>query len=137
MLHVWALKSMVQRLSAEELRTLDADARSKWLGMIATHARGFQKEAAVLRQELAPIFDSGSSGPSQAMRAIADEAGLIQASTMLIQRASSDHEVIRAAFTISSGGRTTSAITAPQFWRSLDQANSLAASIQNAVQRLK
>lgn len=137
MLHVWALKSMAQRFPAEELRTLEPDARSKWLQMIATHARGFQKEAAGLRQELAAMFGSESSGQAEATRAIADEAGLILAATMLIERASSNHEVTRAAFTISSGSSSTSAIGTPQFWRSLDQADSLAASIQSAAQRLR
>ncbi len=137
MLHVWALKSLIQRFSAEDLRTLDADARAKWLHMIATHAREFQKEAIVLRQELAPIFNASSSDGSQTQSEIADDANLIQAVTILIERASSNHEVVRSAFTISTGSSSTSAITTPQFWRSLSQAESIAASIQNATQRLR
>jgi hypothetical protein len=137
MLHVWALKSLIQRFSAEDLRTLDADARAKWLRMIATHAREFQKETGALRQELAPIFSAGSFGGSQAESEIAGDAKLIQAMTTLIERASSNHEVIRSAFTISTGNSSTSAITTPQFWRSFSQAESIAASIQSAAQRLK
>jgi hypothetical protein len=137
MLHVWALKSLIQRFSAEDLRTLDADARANWLRMISTHAREFQKEALVLRQELTPIFNAGPSGGSQAQSEIADEANLIQAVSALIERASSNHEVVRSAFTISTGSSSTSAITTPQFWRSLSQAESIAASIQSTAQRLK
>ncbi len=137
MLHVWALKSLIQRFSAEDLKTLDADARAKWLRMIATHAREFEKEAIVLRQELAPIFNAGLSGGAPTQIEITDDANLIQAVTRLIERASSNHEVVRSAFTISTGNSSTSAITTPQFWRSLNQAESMAASIQSAAQRLK
>jgi hypothetical protein len=136
MLHVWALKSLIQRFSAEDLRTLDAGARGKWLRMIATHAREFQKEGSALRQELAPIFTAGSVS-SQTRSEIADDGKLIQAVTTLIERASSNHEVIRSAFTISTGKSSTSTITTPQFWRSLSEAESIAASIQSVSQKLK
>jgi len=137
MLHVWALKSIIQRFTAEDLRTLDADARTKWLRMIATHAREFQREAIVLRQELAPIFNAGSSDGSETQSEIADDAKLIKAVSALIERASSNHEVIRSAFTISPGNSSTSSITTPQFWRSLSRAEAIAASIQSATQKLK
>jgi len=135
MLHVWALKSLIQRFSAEDLSTLDANARARWLRMIATHSREFQREVITLRLELSPIFNmSGADGVQTGE--ITDEARLIQAVTRLIDQASSNHEVIRSAFTISSGSSSTSAISSPQFWHSLSEVESLAAKIQSASQRL-
>lgn len=136
MLHVWVLKSLVQRFSAEDLRTLDADARAKWLRMIGTHAREFQKETIALRQELSPIFNTGRSDGVQD-REITDDAHLILAARTLIEHASSNHEVIRSAFTISSGTSSTSPISTPQFWRSLIETESIAASLHSASQKLK
>jgi len=36
--HAAALKALAQRFSPEELRTLDADAKAKWLMLIRQHA---------------------------------------------------------------------------------------------------
>jgi hypothetical protein len=104
--------------------------------MIVTHAREFRKEATALRQELSPIFNIGPSSVIQD-RDITNDVHLIQALTSLIANASSNHEVIRSAFTISSSSGSTSEISSPQFWRSLSEAESLAASIQSSSLRLK
>jgi len=58
-----------------------------------------------------------------------DDGYLVEVVAMLIDRASANHEVIRSAFTISSGNRTISAITTTQFWRSFREAEMLAAKI--------
>lgn len=134
MLHVWALKGLVQRFSAQDLERLNPPARAKWLQMIATHARRFQSEATLLRTEIAAILKSESR--EAAAPETNDDAHLIQAVIELIETASSNHEVVRSAFTISSGG-ATSAITAPQFWRSMAKAEAIAASINSGAQKLK
>ncbi len=133
MLHVWALKSLVGRFSAEELETLDTEARAKWLGMVRAHAHEFQREAQGLRRELASIFNEPDGGGSQTLGERADDALLAQTINLLISRASANHEVVRSAFTVSTGGNSFSAITTPQFWQSLDLASQLASQIQNAT----
>ena len=136
MLHVWALKSLVQRFSAADLKTLDDEGRTKWLQMISKRAAEFRKESSLLHQEIAVIFNVPvKTGGME--REINDEAQLIRALTQLIDQASHNHEVIRSAFTISTGSNSPSAITAPQFWHSMVEAESTAASIQSATQRLK
>jgi hypothetical protein len=136
MLHVWALKSLVQRFSAADLKTLDAAGRTKWLQIVSKRAGEFQKESLLLHQEIAVIFNAPSK-TGIVERGITDEAHLIQALNQLIDQASHNHEVIRSAFTISAGSNSPSAITSPQFWRSMSEAESTAASIQSATQRLK
>lgn len=133
MLHVWALKSLVGRFSVEELETLDTEARAKWLGMVRAHAHEFQREAQGLRRELASIFNVPEGGGSQGQGERADDALLGQTINLLISRASANHEVVRSAFTVSSGANSFSAITTPQFWQSLDLASQLASQIQNAA----
>ncbi|HKO42988.1 MAG TPA: hypothetical protein VJU84_06855 [Pyrinomonadaceae bacterium] len=135
MLHVWALKGLLQRFSPQDLETLDHIARSKWLQMITTHARRFQTEAAALRKEIAAILNSQIAEASAAQ--ITDDAGLIQALSQLIETASSNHEVIRSAFTISNNDSAISAITTSQFSRSMAKAEAIAASINSATQKLK
>lgn len=135
MLHVWALKGLVQRFSAQDLGTLNPAARAKWLQMISTHARRFQTEATLLRKEIAAVLDSQSVEVS--VPEISDDRRLIEAVVELIDTASFNHEVVRSAFTISNGGSTTSAITAPPFWRSMAKAEATAASITGAAQKLK
>lgn len=135
MLHVWALKGLVQRFTAQDLETLNPAARAKWLQMIATHARRFQTEATLLRKEISAILNSEAlevSAPE-----INDESRLIEAVVELIDTANINHEVIRSAFTISNGSREASAITASQFWRSMAKAEATAAGINSAAQKLK
>src|SRR6266545_6178824 len=60
LLHAFAMKNLVQRFSPDDLRSLDADARAKWLALIALHAGGFQGDLASIKEELAPIFGIGA-----------------------------------------------------------------------------
>src|SRR5260370_25698319 len=132
--HAWALKGLSQRFSLEDLRTLNPEARAKWLALIRSHAQGLQQETRALRQELEPIFQIGSAADGFPPDSeITDDASLIRAAERLFQLCSINDEVIRSAFSVSSGNSQASAIRTPQFWRALKSAESLAAKIQHAT----
>ncbi len=130
MRHAWALKRLMSQFSAEELRTLAPEARAKWLSLIRDHARAFERETASLRQELQPIFSPGSGGyGSGSEMSIAGDADIDRAVERLFELGSANDQVIRSAFTISSGGSANTAVRTAQFWRALGEAQSLAARL--------
>ena len=131
LLHAFAMKNLVQRFSADDLRSLDSEARTKWLAMIAAHANAFQRDLVSIRQELAPIFGSGSSAGDAGIE-VTDEASLFRAVARLTELASTTNESIQSAFTISSANKSV-AIKTPQFWRSVVQAEQLAKRIQHSA----
>jgi len=129
LLHAFAIKNLVERFSADDLRSLDADARAKWLAMIATHAHGFQGDLASIRQELGPIFGSVSSSSVGDEMGVADDASLFRAVSRLTEIASFTNESVQSAFTISSGNKSV-AVRTPQFWHSLSSGEKIAQAIQ-------
>jgi RNA polymerase sigma factor (sigma-70 family) len=123
-----ALKRLTDRFSAEELRTLDPEARAKWLGMIREHARAFQSETVLLRRDLEPVFGSSSAvgdGPEQ----IVDDASLVRAANRLAEFARTNNEAVQSAFTLSVSANVGVAVKAAPFWRSLKNSEALAQSI--------
>jgi RNA polymerase sigma factor (sigma-70 family) len=128
--HAWALKRLSARFSPDELHALSPEARAKWVAMMAAHAQELEHETSSLRQELAPIFFSGSVSADvpQEIEIRADE-DLARASTRLVDLCTSHHNLIRAAFAISSGSSSAAAIRDAPFQRSLRSAEKLAAQI--------
>ena len=59
--HAIELKRLVSRFAGVDMRTVAPDARAKWLAMLREHAIRFERENAVLRQEIQPVFFPGSS----------------------------------------------------------------------------
>jgi len=96
-----ALKRLTDRFSPDELRTLDPEARTKWLSMIREHARAFQNETALLRRELEPVF-SGSSALGDGPEQIIDDASLVRAANRLVGFARASNEAVQSLFTLSS-----------------------------------
>lgn len=129
MRHAYALKRLMAQFSREELRLLSPEAKGKWLGLIRSHAREYQNDVTVLRRELQPIFSPSSSGSVSSAIDIKDEASLASVVEELFNLASANDGVIRSAFATSSESSATSAISSPQFWRSLSNAESLAARL--------
>ncbi|HKZ77317.1 MAG TPA: hypothetical protein VJ124_03260 [Pyrinomonadaceae bacterium] len=130
MLHAFAMKNLTERFSADDLRSLDPAARTKWRAMISAHAAVFQREVHVIRQELSSIFPAAASaGAADEEVDVADDAALFRAVSRLAQLAASTNESIQSAFTISSGGRG-SAVLGASFWSSLKSAERLAAKIR-------
>jgi DNA-directed RNA polymerase specialized sigma24 family protein len=121
-----ALKRLTDRFSREELRTLDPEARAKWLGMIREHARAFQNETSALRRDLEPIFNLSTGGD---VGEIIDDADLVRTAARLVELARSNNDAIQSSFTLSSGSSSSVAVRSEQFWRSLRSSESLALAI--------
>jgi hypothetical protein len=131
MRHVYAMKRLIGQFSPEELRTLSPEAKNKWLALIRSHARDYQNDVETLRRELQPIFSPSLPGSGATVPEITDDASLAHAVEQLFSLASANDGVIRSAFATSSETSATSAISSPQFWRSLISAEGLAGKIAN------
>ena len=129
-MHGRVLKSLFERFTPEEVRTLDAEARSRRIAMIREHAEAFRRETAQLRQELEAIFFA-SKPPEKTEEAIVinDEADLQRAIERLFELGASHENAIYSSFSISPDGTATSVAKTPQFWRSLKNAEKLSAKI--------
>jgi hypothetical protein len=134
MRHASALDRLAQRFSPEQLRTLDPEARNKWLGLLRGHAQAIARDVEALRGELGPFFSPGTS-PSESQQAfdINSDQDLQQAIHRLFQLCSANDQLVRSAFTISESSSKGSAIGSPQFFRSLRECEGLASRISLAA----
>ena len=128
MYHAAAMKRLAERFSPDEVRTLDDDARAKWLALIRQHARSFLNDSIALRQELAPVFSAAAAGGSGSGE-IPDTDALIRGVTHLFEISAANYNSIQSAFTVSRGASTSSALKSAQFWRSMREAEMLAGKI--------
>lgn len=126
LVHAWALDQLRQQLSANDLRALNAEAEAKWRSMIREHARALYQETRALRLELQPIFFEAFSESEEMLAS--DTSRAIK---LLFEMASHHEQAIRSAFTISAEAMETPSIKTEAFWRSLCNAEKLAARIQS------
>jgi hypothetical protein len=124
-----AMKRLTSKFSSEDLRTMTPDAHAKWITLIRNHARAFQQASRTLRQELQPIFFPSVTSNQFEEINIADDQSLIRAVERLFQIGLANEQTIRSAFSVSSGQSTTSAIGAPHFARSLQEAEKIAGAV--------
>jgi hypothetical protein len=127
--HAWALKRVAERFSLEDLRTLDPQARERWLALVREHASAIQREDSMLRAELQPIFQAASAGAKTAEPYLNSDAALIQSIQHLFDLCVANDSTVRAAFTVSADSTKGAAIKSPQFWNSLAENEHLAAKI--------
>ncbi|MDQ3257755.1 MAG: RNA polymerase sigma factor [Acidobacteriota bacterium] len=133
-LHAWALKRLIERFTPEDLRMLGVEAKAKRLLMIRDHALNFERETRMLRQELEPVFFSTASpGGAKDQLEIKSESDLARAVARLFQLGSAHQRVVYSSFSISADHHPVSSdVKTPQFWFSLREAETLAATIQSA-----
>lgn len=128
MRHAWALKRLLSQFSASDLATLQPQAHAKWIALIKSHARAFEYESRSLREQLQPVFGSGT-GTAASAGEISNDGELMRAVERLVALASTNYQVVRSAFTVTREPSVVSAIKTPQFWQSLRSAEVLAAKI--------
>ena len=133
MQHAWALKRLGSRFSPDELRSLDADARAKWLALMQQHAKNLMQQNESLRRELLPVFAGSGGDVGGEGLSIKSDDDLIRAVERLFEVCSANDRVVRQAFAITPDGAKDSTIKSPQFWRSLNNAEGLAARINLAA----
>jgi hypothetical protein len=127
--HAWALRRLGQRFSSEELRNLDPEARAKWIALVRNHAAALSQTTKTLRQELSPIFPGTGLGEASSEPDFKTDADLVRAVERLFALCSANDHAINSAFAISPDTDKAAAIKTSQFWRSLSEAQSLAARV--------
>jgi RNA polymerase sigma factor (sigma-70 family) len=131
MVHAHAIRNLVQRFSAESLRTLEPEARLKWLSLIRGHAELLLRDLKLQDQELNPIFSHAlATGDADSFQ-LTDDASLLRAVERLFDLCATRDETIRSAFSISSDASSASAFRSQQFWSSLKNSEALAEKIVN------
>jgi RNA polymerase sigma factor (sigma-70 family) len=124
------LKGLTGRFANTDLRTVTPEARAKWQQLIRSHAVAFANETRQLRNQLQPVFFAGNFEQSvEDTDPIRDDQELASAVERLNQLTLFNNQTIRAAFTISSHGESSTA-KSKQFWRTLIDAEQLAVHIK-------
>ncbi len=124
------LNRLVNRFARFDMRTVTPDARSKYLQMIREHSSAIERETAVLRKEIQPVFFFGlSSGGVADEPTLEDDAQLADAVERLHKLTLANNEAIRSALTISSQSSGVQ-LKSQQFWRTLLSAERLASRIK-------
>ena len=126
--HAIALKQLINRFANVDMRTVAPDARVKWLAMVRERAGAFERETALLRRDLQPIFFAGTQSSAGEELRIASDADLAHAVEKLHQLALANNDAVRTAFTISS--RSSAAALRSSFWRLSAEAQVLAQRIE-------
>ena len=130
--HAISLQRVVNRFANVDMRTVAPDARAKWLAMVREHATAYERELAVLREDLRPIFFAGTSSVAIDETPIATDADLAAAVERLHKLALANNEAVRTAFTISA--RSSAGALKSSFWTMSASAERLAQRIERYAQ---
>lgn len=128
MSHVYALRRLAQQFSASELKNLSPQAKAKWLGLVASHARSFVSTSEGLSRDLGKVFRAPQVSASVNI-AVSGIDELPRAIESLTAAASQNDRLIRSSLTISASDSQFSALKAVQFWQSMKNAEVLAGKI--------
>jgi len=126
----YALKRLVDQLSTKDLRDLSPDGRSKLLTLVRAHATAFHEQCETLERELRPVFGTIKTGAAETPD-VDDISALPRTIELLLTTASTNDQIVRSAFAVSSSGMGFSAIKTAQFWQSLKTAETLAMKLQS------
>ena len=126
--HAIALKQLINRFANVDMRTVAPDARAKWLAMVHEQAAAFERETALLRRDLQPIFFMGAESSAGEELTIASDADLAVAVERLHKLALANNDAVRTAFVISS--RSSAGALRSSFWRLSANAQGLARRIE-------
>jgi hypothetical protein len=126
--HLYALQRLSKQIPPAQCDALEPEARAKFLGLLASHARTYATDAKRLREELAAILNVSAPAPD-APDAIRDTAELYRAVGRLCALVKSVHTALDQSLTISSQPAVVKTIKSPPFWRAGADAETLAAQI--------
>ena len=127
--HAIELRNLINRFSSVDMRTVVPNARGKWLAMLHKHAVGFERETALFRKQIQPVFFADQGQDALADRNdIFNDTELNRAVERLHKRALANNEAIRNGFTISAQA-SKSTVKSTAFLHSLLQSEKLALQI--------
>jgi len=132
MRHLYALRRLANQFSAEELRALSPEARTKWLALVRFHARVYQQEMIEIGRELRPIFFPSAFQGVTENPEISDAISVARVIDHVFDLGSANDRVILSAFTTSPKKSNVTAIRSLSFWQSLQAADALVTRIQSA-----
>jgi hypothetical protein len=125
-LHALALRQLTEAFSADELRAGPAEARQQWSGLVRRHAAAAQREFAVLREELAPVFDVPASGQPHIQP---HDIEVRSAAAHLAELSARIERVMWKALATSAGETSTAQLKGSLFWDWLKGAEQLASQL--------
>lgn len=126
--HAGSLTNLAGRFTPDELRSLDSEARAKWLNLIHKHAHALRLNVVFLRRELRSALGDSTTGEFSE-EDIRDDAGLIKAVNRLFASASTIDITVRSSLSLSTNSSQAAKIKGSQFWRSLALAEDLATKL--------
>lgn len=132
--HAWALKRLVGRFSAQELDSLDAASKLKWLSMVREHADAVRRETAALRQQLRPVFPPDRAAPPGVGSGAPAPEGVAASAARLLEMCSTVDALTSAAFTVSAGSSAPAEVGSARYWRALLGAEMLAEQLRRYAQ---
>jgi hypothetical protein len=127
--HAIELKRLVDRFANVDMNSIAPDSRAKCEAMLREHVSAFERENAVLSQEIRPVFFPAASSNVAEEGSIQSDADLARAVDRLHKLALANNDAIRSAFTISAQS-SAGAIKSATFWQSLQRAENLTERIR-------
>src|SRR5262249_39387103 len=131
--HALALKQIAERFSVNGLRSLEPQARADWRAMLAQHVRIFQQETAGLRSEVESAFPPLAAANEVGLQ-LATHEDLVRAIGQLFALAVANDDGVRRSFAVYAANQEAVPVKMPEFWRSLREAEGLAANIVGSRQ---
>lgn len=133
MQHAFALKRLSEQFTPEQIDTLSLGARAKRWSILREHAQQLEQGMRLLRAEVQPVIRSLPFTPrDRREQGVTNESQLRDAIRLLFSTSEYCDRAIGSAFAISSEPAHGAAINDVKFWQSLQTAEQLATSIQNA-----
>jgi RNA polymerase sigma factor (sigma-70 family) len=129
--HAGALKNLAGRFSAEDLRTLDPQSKSKWLELIHNHAQAVRQNVIALQRELSAALASPAVDSIKESDAAGD-AEIVQSVDRLFALCSASDSSVRGALSLSNDASRRTAVKGTQFQRALADIQRLATRLAQA-----
>lgn len=125
--HLGAMKRLLGRFSAADVRAMSAESHAQWVAIFQTHAKAVHAELERIRLELQPVFFPNQPfEPATDFGELQNEGEFVHAIDRLVEMGNANDRMLRAALTTSTGEADVSGLGTQQSWRSLSSAEQLA-----------
>lgn len=126
--HVYALRRLSRQFSPNEIRELSDPARSKWTGLIRSHANSYSRGLGRVSSDISRKFGGSGKGGGP-VAAVSDVTQLIRNIDELQRVAAEIDRMVSSALSTSAQGRRLGDLQNARFWQLVDRAEELSASI--------
>jgi hypothetical protein len=126
--HVYALRRLSRQFTTSEIKEMPDSARSKWTGLIRSHANSYSRGLARVSGDISRKF-GGSGKGGGTVAAVSDVNQLIRNIDELQRVAAEIDRMVSSALSTSTQGRRIGDLQSARFWQLVDRAEELSASI--------